>query len=119
VAYDQDLADRIREVILDQPDVAEQRMFGGLAFLVNGNLAVSANRQGGLLVRVQAEDRDRLVAAGRAERAVMGGRTMHGWVRVAPEAVRTKRQLSSWVSRGVTMALAQPPKASKSRRPRN
>ena len=81
--------------------VSEKRMFGGLAFLVNGNMAVSASGQGGLLVRVDPTQTDRLVARAHVERFVMRGRAMNGWLRVDPAGLRTKRQLEPWVARGV------------------
>ena len=102
MAYDEDLADRIRELVGGESGVSEQRMFGGLAFLIDGNMAIAASGQGGVLVRVDPADSERLVASTSAEMAVMGGgRTMRGWLRVAPEHVRTKRQLTPWVRRGV------------------
>lgn len=110
MAYDEDLADRIRELLGGEPAVTEQRMFGGLAFLVGGNMAVAASGQGGILVRVDPAQSERLVAAGSAEVAVMGGRTMGGWLRVQPEQLRTKRQLAPWVRRGVDYARTLPAK---------
>ncbi len=93
--------------------VTEQRMFGGLAFLINGNLAIAASGQGGVLVRVDSADSDRLVSSTKAELAVMGGREMRGWLRVAPEHLRTKRQLAPWVQRGVAQARSLPAKRSR------
>jgi TfoX/Sxy family transcriptional regulator of competence genes len=113
VAYDEDLANRIRELIGTDPAVSEQGMFGGLAFLVNGNMAVSASGQGGVLVRVDPAQSDALVARTKATVAVMGGRSMAGWLRVAPEDVRTKRQLAPWVERGTAYAHSLPPKKKK------
>jgi hypothetical protein len=111
VAYDTRLADRIRERLVDQPDVREQAMFGGLAFLVGGHLAVAASGQGGLLVRVDPTVGSALIAGGKAEPMVMRGRPMAGWLRVSADAVRTARQLDTWVRRGVAHASALPPKA--------
>jgi TfoX/Sxy family transcriptional regulator of competence genes len=110
VAYDEDLADRIRELISEQDAVTEKKMFGGLAFLVGGNMAISASGQGGVLVRVDPAQSDRLVETTPAEEAVMGGRSMQGWLRVAPEDVRTKRQLEKWVKVGTSYASSLPPK---------
>jgi len=110
VAHDEDLADRIRELIGDARNVREQKAFGGLAFLVNGNMAVSASGQGGLLVRVEPSETDALVKKPHAEHFVMRGRAMDGWLRVAPEGVRSKRQLEPWVARGVAYATTLPPK---------
>jgi TfoX/Sxy family transcriptional regulator of competence genes len=110
MAYDEDLADRIRELIADEPDVTEQRMFGGLAFLVGGNMAVAASGQGGLMVRIDPEDTDALVAKPHAQPFEMRGRAMRGWLLVGPEGVRTKRGLQPWVRRGVAYARSLPPK---------
>jgi TfoX/Sxy family transcriptional regulator of competence genes len=110
MAYDEDLADRIRELTAGEPDMTEMGMFGGLAFLVGGNMSVAASGQGGLMVRVDAEDTDALVGKPHARPMVMRGREMHGWLRVDPEGVRTKRQLEPWVRRGVAYARSLPPK---------
>jgi len=109
MAYDESLATRIRDLIADPRDLTEKKMFGGLAFLVGGNMAVAASGQGGLLVRVDPADSKALVASG-ARPMEMRGRKMPGWLRVAPDQVRTQRQLASWVTRGVTFARALPPK---------
>ena len=93
MAYDEDLANRIRELVGQQTGITEQRMFGGLAFLVRGNMAVAASGQGGLMVRVDPDDSDRLVAKTSARPMEMRGRTMSGWLRVGSEHVRTKREL--------------------------
>jgi TfoX/Sxy family transcriptional regulator of competence genes len=108
--YDEDLANRIRELIAGEPDVAEKRMFGGLAFLVGGNMSVAASGQGGLLVRVVPADTDALVAKPHAHPFEMRGRAVQGWLRVDPEGLRTKHQLESWVRRGVAGARSVPPK---------
>ena len=110
MAYDEDLANRIRELVADQAGLTEQKMFGGLAFLINGNMSVSASGQGGLLLRVDPEETEKLVAKPHAERFVMRGRAMDGWLRVDPEGVRTKRDLERWVSHGVAYARALPAK---------
>jgi TfoX/Sxy family transcriptional regulator of competence genes len=110
MAYDEDLADRIRELIAGDPDVTEQRMFGGLAFLVAGNMSVGVSGQGGLMVRVDPDQTEALVAKPHAQPFEMRGRAMQGWLRVAPEGVRTKRQLEPWVKRGVGFARSLPPK---------
>lgn len=110
MAYDEDLANRIRELVGMEAGLAEKRMFGGLAFLINGNMSVSASSQGGLLVRVDPADTDDLVRDPHAARFEMRGRRMDGWVRVAPEGVRTKRELQRWVGRGVAYARSLPPK---------
>ena len=110
VAYDEDLADRIRELIADPTDLSEKRMFGGLAFLVGGHLAIGASGQGGILVRVDPDRSDALVARTNAEVAVMRGRPAPGWLRVSAEHVRTKRQLTKWVETGTAYARSLPAK---------
>ncbi len=110
MAYDEQLADRIRELIAGERRVTEQRMFGGLAFLIGGNMAIAASGQGGVLVRVDSEKADGLVDRTAATAAVMRGRPMRGWLRVAPEHVRTKRQLKKWVELGATYARSLPVK---------
>jgi TfoX/Sxy family transcriptional regulator of competence genes len=110
MAYDEELAERIRELIDGVADVTEQRMFGGLAFLVGGNMAVAASGQGGLMVRVDPGDTEALVAKPHARSFEMRGRAMQGWLRVDPAGVRTKRQLEPWVKRGVAYARSLPPK---------
>jgi TfoX/Sxy family transcriptional regulator of competence genes len=110
VAYDEDLADRIRELIADQGGVTEKKMFGGLAFLVGGNMAIAAAGEGGILVRVDPATSDRLAATAGAEVAVMRGRPMAGWLRVDADHVRDRRRLATWVERGTTYARSLPPK---------
>jgi TfoX/Sxy family transcriptional regulator of competence genes len=110
VAYDEVLAHRIRELIGNDPDLTEKRMFGGLAFLIGGHMAIAASGQGGVLVRADPDESDRLVATGRARVAVMQGRAMSGWLRVDDEHLRTKRELARWVSVGTGYARSLPPK---------
>ena len=110
MAYDEDLADRIRELLAGDAAVSEKKMFGGLAFLVGGHMSVAASGRGGLMVRVDPEETDALVAKPHAGPFEMRGRPLDGWLRIAPEGVRTKRQLQSWVDRGVTYARSLPPK---------
>ena len=110
MAYDEDLAGRIRELIAGDPDVTEKRMFGGLAFLVGGHMAVAASGQGGLMVRVDPEATEALLAKAHARPFEMRGRAMQGWLRIDAEGVRTKRQLEPWVKRGVAYARSLPPK---------
>lgn len=109
--YDEDLAHRIRELIAGEPDVTETRMFGGLAFLVGGNVAVGVGRRGSLKVRVDPAQTDALLARPHAGTFEMRGRALQGWLRVEAEGVRTKRQLEPWVRRGVAYARSLPPKA--------
>jgi TfoX/Sxy family transcriptional regulator of competence genes len=110
VAYDEDLANRIRELLADTPGVAEQKMFGGLAFLIGGHMAVAASGQGGLLLRIDPDQTASLLEKPHAARFEMRGKAMDGWLRVADEGVRTKRQLEPWVKRGVAYASSLPPK---------
>jgi len=110
MAYDEQLAMEIREVLADQGAVTEKRMFGGLAFLVHGHMAVAASRRGGVLVRVNAAESAALVAAPGVERMVMGGREMENWLYVDPDRIRTKPELASWVERGVTFTATLSPK---------
>jgi hypothetical protein len=110
MAYDKDLADRIRELVGGEPGLTEQKMFGGLAFLIGGNMAVAASGQGGVLVRVDPARSDALVATTDAFPMEMRGRQMQGWLRVDPEHVRTKRQLARWVDLGTAYARSLPAK---------
>jgi TfoX/Sxy family transcriptional regulator of competence genes len=110
VAYDEKLAERIRELLADEPKVTEQRMFGGLAFLIGGNMAVAASGQGGALVRVDPEESDALVAKTKARPMEMRGREMRGWLRVDDDDLRTKRQLAKWVELGRAYARSLPAK---------
>jgi hypothetical protein len=110
VAYDEELADRIRELVADEPNLIEKKMFGGLAFLVGGHLAVSASGRGGLMVRVDPARSDRLVATSNARPFEMRGREMPGWLRVDSEFVHTKRDLARWVGLGTAYARSLPAK---------
>ena len=110
MAYDEDLANRIRELVLMEQGVSEQRMFGGLAFLINGNMSVSASGRGGLLLRVDPSETDALLRMRHAQPFEMRGRVMQGWLRVGAEGVRSKRQLERWVARGVAHARSLPSK---------
>ena len=110
MAYDVVLADRVREVLAPEPGVFERAMFGGLAFLINGNMAVAASGQGGLLLRCDPAQTDRLVTSPRVARMEMRGREMDGWLRVEGEAVRTGRDLGRWVKVGADYAASLPPK---------
>ena len=110
MAYDEELADRLRELVQAEPGVTEKRMFGGLAFLINGNMAVSASGQGGLLLRVDPAETDELVADPNARRFEMRGREMDGWLRIDTDGLSSDRQLEQWVARGVAYARSLPPK---------
>lgn len=109
MAYDEDLADRVRELLATEP-VTEQRMFGGLAFLVGGHLAVAASGQGGLLLRCDPAEADELAAREHVGPMVMRGRELSGWLRVGAAAVEGDAQLREWVERGVAYARSLPPK---------
>jgi hypothetical protein len=111
VAYDEDLANRVRELLAAEAGVVEKPMFGGLAFLIGGNLSVSVSGQGGLLLRCDPAETGALVGKPYAAAFEMRGRAMDGWLRIDPEGVSSKRQLQRWVERGVSYARSLPPKA--------
>lgn len=111
MAYDEDLANRVRELLAGEAGLTEQKMFGGLAFLLNGNMSVGISSQGGLILRVEPDQTDELLGLAHARPFEMRGRSMDGWLRVDPAGLRTKRQLDSWVRRGVAYARTLPPKA--------
>jgi TfoX/Sxy family transcriptional regulator of competence genes len=110
MAYAEDLANRLRELLADEDGITEKSMFGGLAFLLHGNMVVSASRNGGLLARIGAADSEKALARPHATLMEMGGRTMNGWITVAPEGLKTKRELSAWVKRALTFAKTLTPK---------
>jgi TfoX/Sxy family transcriptional regulator of competence genes len=110
MAYDEDLADRVREAVQDEPAVTEKKMFGGLAFLINGNMAVSASSKGGLLLRVHPAETDSFVSEPGVRRFEMRGREMDGWLRVDATVVKSDRELRRWVDIGVAYASSLPPK---------
>ncbi|GGK18652.1 hypothetical protein GCM10010124_09080 [Pilimelia terevasa] len=110
MAYDEELAHRIRSIVRDEPGLTERRMFGGLAFLVHGNLAVSASGRGGLLLRVDPADTPALVQRPEATRFQMRGRELRGWLHIDADGLATTRQLRSWVSRGIGYARSLPAK---------
>ncbi len=110
MAYDEDLANRVRELIAIEAGVTEKRMFGGLAFLVGGNMSVSVSGRGGLMVRVDPADGESLLGRPHTRPMIMRGREMPGWLRIETDGVRTKRQLERWVQRGVAYARTLPPK---------
>jgi len=111
MAYDEQLAARIRELVADEASLTEKKMFGGLAFLVGGNMAVAASGQGGLLVRVDPEESEALLSSSAARLMEMRGREMRGWLRVDADQVQTKDELSKWVGRGVSFARSLPAKS--------
>jgi TfoX/Sxy family transcriptional regulator of competence genes len=110
MAYEEDLADRIRELLGGERRLTEKKMFGGLGFLIGGNMAIAASGQGGLLVRVDPVQSEKLVATSNARPMEMRGRQMQGWLRVDTEDVPTKRQLARWVRIGAEYARSLPPK---------
>jgi hypothetical protein len=112
MAYDEHLAQRIRELVAQEPGLTEKKMFGGLAFLISGNMAVSASGQGGLLLHINPDETDALLKKPHARPFEMRGREMQGWLRVEAEGVQTKQQLERWVARGVGYARSLPAKGS-------
>jgi len=109
MAYDEELADRIRELVAGEKRLTEKKMFGGLAFLVGGNMAVAASGQGGILVRVDPDQSPKLVSTTAAEPMVMRGKAMDGWLRVAVSEL-PDHEVDGWIARGVAYARSLPPK---------
>jgi TfoX/Sxy family transcriptional regulator of competence genes len=110
MAYDEDLANRLRELLGDEDAITERKMFGGLAFLLHGHMSVSASRNGGLLARIDPADTDAALARPHVTLMEMRGRTMDGWITVAPEGLKTKRELAAWVKRSLAFVRTLPPK---------
>jgi TfoX/Sxy family transcriptional regulator of competence genes len=110
MAYDEDLANRLRELLAGEDGITEKKMFGGLAFLLHGHMSVSASGQGGLLARIDPSETDAMLKKEHVSLMEMRGRTMDGWLRVAPEGLKTKRQLESWVKRSLGYVKTLPPK---------
>jgi TfoX/Sxy family transcriptional regulator of competence genes len=110
VAYDEELAERLRQVLDTEERLTEKKMFGGVAFLIGGNMAIAVSGQGGILVRVDPAESDALVGTSNAEVAIMRGRPMGGWLRVAPDDLHTNRQLTKWAALGTAYARSLPPK---------
>jgi TfoX/Sxy family transcriptional regulator of competence genes len=110
MAYDEQLADRIRTLLRDRADLTEKKMFGGLGFMIGGNMAIAASGQGGILVRVDPEESNDLVAKTPAEPMEMRGRQMAGWLRVETADVDDDGVLREWVERGAAYAASMPPK---------
>lgn len=108
MAYDQELAHRVRELLAGEEGVSEKAMFGGLAFLLHGNMAVTVSSHGGLMVRVGVETAEDAVARPHVKQIEMRGRPMRGWIHVAAEGVKTKRQLGAWARRGVEFTRTLP-----------
>jgi TfoX/Sxy family transcriptional regulator of competence genes len=110
VPYDEDIANRLRELLADEDAITEKKMFGGLAFLMHGHMSISASRNGGVLVRIDPADTDAALARPHVTLMTMGGRTMEGWITVAPEGLRTRRDLAAWVKRSLAFVRTLPPK---------
>ena len=110
MAYDEELADRVRDVLAGEPGLVEKRMFGGLAFMIHGNMAVAASSQGGLLLRVNPHQSGALLGQPYVHPFEMRGRSMQGWLRVGSEAVDSDDDLRRWVSVGRSYARSLPPK---------
>jgi TfoX/Sxy family transcriptional regulator of competence genes len=110
MAYDEDLANRLRELLAEHDAITERKLFGGLAFLLHGNMSVSASGRGGLLARIDPAATDAALALAHTSLMHVGARAMEGWIRVAPEGVATKRQLAAWVKRSLGYVSKLPPK---------
>jgi TfoX/Sxy family transcriptional regulator of competence genes len=108
--YDEDLANRLRELLAREDAITEKKMFGGLAFLLHGHMSVSASRNGGLLARIDPADTGAALARPHVKLMEMGRRTMDGWITVAPEGLKTERELAAWVERSVAFVKTLPPK---------
>jgi len=108
--YDEHLAERLREQLAEEDAVTEQRMFGGLAFLLRGNMCVSASSKGGLLARIDPADSEAALARPHVALMEMRGRTMAGWLIVAPGGVESDDELRGWVERSVAYVRTLPPK---------
>ena len=110
MGYDEELAHRVRELVALEHGLDERAMFGGLAFLLDGNMAVAVSSKGGLMLRHDPGELDELLARAHTRPMLMRGRPAKGWLRVDPDGVKNKRQLQSWVRRGVVFARTLPPK---------
>jgi TfoX/Sxy family transcriptional regulator of competence genes len=110
MAYDEDLADRIRELIASEPGLTERKMFGGLAFMINGNMSVGVSGRGGLMLRIDPAETEALMSKPFAGPFEMRDTAATGWLRVDAEGVKTKRQLERWVARGVEYGRSLPTK---------
>ncbi len=110
MAYDEELAERIRVLGEDEPPMGEKKMFGGLGFMLDGNMAVAASSTGGLMVRINPDDADRLTAQPGVQPFEMKGRTMNGWLHIDPAQLEDDEQLSKWLTIGIDFASSLPPK---------
>lgn len=110
MAYDEDLAYRVRDLLEPEPGLREKKMFGGLAFLINGHLAVTVSRLGGLMLRVDPAQTEALLREKHAQPFEMRGRLMDGWIRVEAAGVAKDADLERWATLGVGYAKSLPPK---------
>ena len=110
MAHDEELAHRVRELLAEEDGLSEMAMFGGLAFLLCGNMTVAVSSRGGLMMRIGKRDYEAALSRAHVEPIEMRGRPMTGWIRVMPDGLRTRRQLSAWVSRTVVFTRSLPPK---------
>ncbi len=110
MAYDTELAQRVRALLTFEPEIVEKKMFGGLAFLVGGHMSVAVSSSGGLLLRSEPKDTEKLLEQPHVEPFVMRGRAMSGWLRIAAEGVEDDAELKRWVETGVGRARSLPPK---------
>ncbi len=110
MAYDEELAERIRAEVAGEQDLTEMKMFGGLAFLIGGNMAVGVSGKGGLMIRCDPDETEALLAEPGAQPFEMRNRDMKGWLRVEADAVEDDDALRAWVERGTAYARALPPK---------
>jgi TfoX/Sxy family transcriptional regulator of competence genes len=108
--YDEDLANRLRELLAEEDGIAEKKMFGGLAFLLHGHMTVSASRDGGMLVRIDPAHTDAALERPHVALMEMGGRSMEGWLKVAPQALARDSELRGWVKRSLAFVKTLPPK---------
>jgi TfoX/Sxy family transcriptional regulator of competence genes len=108
--YDEDLANRLRELLADEDGITEKKMFGGLAFLLHGNMTISASHDGGLLVRIDPAETDAALARPHVALMEMGGRTMDGWITVASEGLKTRGDVAEWVERSLAFVRTLPAK---------
>jgi TfoX/Sxy family transcriptional regulator of competence genes len=110
MAYDKDLAERIRQCLLSIPDLSEKKMFGGVGFLINGNMTIAASAQGGILIRIDPSRTESLLETTHAQPMVMRGKSMTGWLRVSADELRSDNELNKWVIRSTAYAQTLPPK---------
>jgi TfoX/Sxy family transcriptional regulator of competence genes len=109
--YDQQLAERVRELVAPRDGVTEKKMFGGIGWMLNGNMAVGVMSSGGLIVRVEPEETEALIAQPHVNTfGREGARPMKGFVVVDADTIEDDATLADWVDRGAARAMAMPPK---------